>query len=80
MQAKRGKRQKGAASKYAQKLKSGNMMYGPGCCAHRIKLRIEDMPNARRLRNESEKINRATPIDEEISSYFNAGEFLSVET
>lgn len=24
-------------SKYAQKVKAGNQLYGPGCCAHRIK-------------------------------------------
>lgn len=23
-------------SKYAQKVRSGNQMYGPGCCAHKI--------------------------------------------
>ena len=24
----------GGNSKYARKVKSGNQMYGPGCCAH----------------------------------------------
>lgn len=41
-------------SKYAAKLKSGKMMYGPGCCGHRIRLAIESTPNARRLRREEE--------------------------
>lgn len=51
--SKQRKRRKGQ-SKYAAKLKAGNMMYGPGCCAHRIKLNIERIPNARRLRGEEE--------------------------
>lgn len=25
-------------SRYAKKVKAGNQMYGPGCCAHRISL------------------------------------------
>lgn len=52
--SKQRKRRKGQ-SKYAAKLKAGNMMYGPGCCAHRIKLNIERIPNARRLRGEEEE-------------------------
>jgi hypothetical protein len=28
----------GHTSKYAQKVRAGNQMYGPGCCAHRVRL------------------------------------------
>lgn len=60
MQKSKGKRRKGA-SRYAAKVKSGNMMYGPGCCGHRIKVRSEDIPNARRLRGEEE--SKAKEVD-----------------
>jgi hypothetical protein len=52
--SKQRKRRKGQ-SKYAAKVKAGNMMYGPGCCAHKLKLSIERIPNARRLRGEEEE-------------------------
>lgn len=29
---------KGKKSKYAAKVAAKNQMYGPGCCAHRVKL------------------------------------------
>ena len=28
----------GVKSKYARKRATGNQMYGPGCCAHKIRL------------------------------------------
>jgi len=30
-------------SKYAKKVRAGNQMYGPGCCAHKLKLRHVDI-------------------------------------
>jgi len=34
-------------SKYAAKVKAGNQMYGPGCCAHRIKSRYQQPTESR---------------------------------
>lgn len=34
-------------SKYAKKVRAGNQMYGPGCCAHNVKLDYWDHQKAK---------------------------------
>ncbi len=46
---------KNRRSHYAQKLESGQMMYGPGCCAHSVVITEADRREMRRLREANDR-------------------------
>lgn len=81
MQRQKKRRTKGK-SKYDAKVKSGRQMYGPGCCAHRVKVTSEDMPNAKnfRGRESNARANQEAKIAEDLEANFAGATYGSAAT